>query len=253
MDCPVCGNESTRVVRTLPSSNVVLRVHACSCGRRFETVQKVFKVLPVAVPRQLDAIPVAAKTVTGSDLTKNHVLSLSDPKSSLSGLSKLSSPERARVSAVNTRISYPVEFQAFWAGLTTNRRLGMKSDALKAWIKSGQPDCVLMADAWKRYLNSLGDTFAKDVSTWINARGWLEEYGEAPVADNRSAYQRQRDEASAREAQVSKRYHKQQAALPSLCGWHLYNGEDKKYEPSECCKPGRCPRYGQLTGREATT
>jgi hypothetical protein len=75
---------------------------------------------------------------------------------------------------------YPEEFERFWSGIRSNRSKGTKQPALKAWVKHGKPPAEILFVKWVEYTASLGDTFAKDVSTWLNAQGWRETYEPAP-------------------------------------------------------------------------
>lgn len=194
--CPACGADGASILRSMDHGPFLHRRRECPCGAEWTTTETYLKgTLKVQDKAAIRSNPAqetwnpVQESGKGEQKTGDNVISdsdlNSDPVRDSSGPSKLSDltrSDRARVRAAQTRLIYPPEFQSFWSGLTTNRRLGMKSDALKAWIKAGRPDCALMSAAWIRYLNSLGDTFAKDVSTWINARGWLEEYGAAPKA-----------------------------------------------------------------------
>lgn len=84
----------------------------------------------------------------------------------------LASPPKAEQIAADAAV-YPPEFEEIWSGCD---RKGGKHDALKAWKKSKPPAAKVIA-SWKLYVASLEDwRQPKDVSTWLNARGWLEDY-----------------------------------------------------------------------------
>jgi hypothetical protein len=72
--------------------------------------------------------------------------------------------------------AYPAEFEAFWAVAESNRAKGSKLNALKAWKKGGSPPSQLLIEKWRSYRLSIGDSYTKDVSTWMNIPGWLEDY-----------------------------------------------------------------------------
>lgn len=79
--------------------------------------------------------------------------------------------------------SYPAAFEAVWD--CTGKR-GTKFAALKAWKKVGAPGRDRIDGPWSAYLASDRPAagFVKDLSTWLNERGWEQEWLPARVITN---------------------------------------------------------------------
>lgn len=73
---------------------------------------------------------------------------------------------------------YQEVFEVFWA---QTAKTGNKFSAHKAWLKVGRPPATAMIAAWQAYMKSKDpvDGFVQHVSTWLNERGWEQEWPEA--------------------------------------------------------------------------
>lgn len=76
---------------------------------------------------------------------------------------------------------YPVAFDLVWSH--TGKK-GAKHTAHKAWAKGGRPSLEEIKGPWAAYLASDRPMagFIKDLSTWLNERGWQQEWPEATKA-----------------------------------------------------------------------
>lgn len=148
-------------------------------------------------------------------------------------------------SASPREIEYPAAFTQIW-DLTGKR--GVKAKALKAWKANGRPNIEQVRAPWESYLLSERPRagFVQDLSTWLNGRGWQQEWAPAtqkPSVDSRPQWQREATAQGQRERQASVRYHERQAEEKHPCGYHLYRGEDKRFVLEEC--PKNCTQYGR--------
>jgi len=205
VNCLECGYDMS-VRRTMRGgtdrSQITIREHVCKCGHRYISEQRITRRLtaistipvsqgphtPVTPTGQGTAensrfsdVPCDSSTLRGeggclspirSDSVSDSIRTLvvSDPDLSLDHFQGVD-PARAK------RMPYPAAFTVFWDNIGSTRDKGLKSDALKAWNKHGRPAADLLIAKWSEYLQSLGDTYPKNVSTWLNARGWEETYG----------------------------------------------------------------------------
>lgn len=186
--CPSCGSPASRqeVHKTLDHRVENLRMRRCLCGARWVTIERLKRGTltvtdgsPVTETRVTRDLPVTLKRVTrnppvtlggegggvSSDLFP--VLLPSDP-------SQQSGSGRA-IHIGTSRTEYHEAFEILWD--MTGKR-GTKLPAYKAWNKQGRPTWVDVQAAWGAYL--LSDRpragFVQDLSTWLNARGWTQEW-----------------------------------------------------------------------------
>ena len=73
------------------------------------------------------------------------------------------------------RSRYPAEFESFWA---QSDKTGGKLPAWRAWTAAGAPAAELLLRKRGEYLASKepGSRFITHVATWLNARGWEDDY-----------------------------------------------------------------------------
>lgn len=154
-------------------------------------------------------------------------------------------------SASPRAIDYPQAFALVWE---STGRHGLKAKAFKAWKAKGKPDWPTIQAPWLAYLLSERPAagFVQDLSTWINNSGWQQEWPRAtqkPQVDRTPQWQREREAQGQREAQALQRQLTRDEERPTLCGYHLYAGEDAGYRFADC--PKKCPRHGQGIERKA--
>ena len=190
MNCPTCGREDTRVVRTLPSSDLVIRVQRCIDDRcpRFETRERLWKVLPVAgrhapdahghPPASAQSTPANTESVASAHSPVGGLGGNSDLDPISSGPSQQSDPEaisrsdRTRVKAPQ----YTEDFKAFWTAYP--RKTG-KGAAWAAWQKTtpvlGTALSALFWQVRSKDWTKDGGAFIPLPATYLNQRRWEDE------------------------------------------------------------------------------
>lgn len=188
MRCPACGSPATKqqVHKTVDVVDENKRWRRCECGARWTTAEKMIRGT-----LQVICDPLIAKhQVTGDpQVTERQVIS--DPSVTLrgrgvnpdlglfligSGSLEASGSEVVRkIGNGNADAAYPAEFEAIWAH--TGRR-GLKARAFTAWKKHGKPTMVQVEPKWAAYMLSDRPSrgYVFDLSTWLNGRGWLQEW-----------------------------------------------------------------------------
>lgn len=184
MNCPACGTENTRVLKSMNSGLFIARRRQCPCGARWTTEERLIKGTLVATggqegshpdqqppPVASNPPPLAMDSQRGvggglsSDLIPDPSGSVSDPP-----LEVVSRSDRAR-----EKQRYPLEFETIWK-LTGLR--GLKLKAFKAWKLVGSPTWDAIRAAWTAYMASERPAagFVQDLSTWLRARGHEQEW-----------------------------------------------------------------------------
>lgn len=138
------------------------------------------------------------RDVTLCNEVKQEVTQVTPSSHLTSGSSQLNSDQKQIADVPSAVFAYPKAFEEVWEGCD---RKGGKGAAFKAWGKS-KPPASLVAPAWKRYVASLEEwRNPQDVSTWLNERGWLNEYvpyakpgGQPPAKKSESFEERKRRE-----------------------------------------------------------
>lgn len=186
MVCRDCGLQlpTDRVMKGKDSDT---RTHACLCGSRWESVQRITRRLPpnITAITATGITPASHQSHAGiTPASVKDLFSGSDPiRSDLPPLilsNPGSDPERAHLSTPRrkkkTLVDYPAEFDMFWDSCESPRSKGLKSEALAAWRSVGAPAGELLVAKWLEYRASLGDGYPKDVCRWIKYRGHEEHY-----------------------------------------------------------------------------
>lgn len=186
MKCPACRGE-LRVRRSFESlsGKAATRFYECNaCGTEAESYDKLTHWVKPFKPRLnstltdgLSAVSAqnpaesAQKTASKGTIGVSLSESSSGPDPTLH--SSKQSGARARKGRGDAK-EYTPEFEALWAGCKGRR--GNKGPAFKAWLKL-KPDTTLTIAAFNRMMASLEPwRTAKDFSTWLNVKGWEDEY-----------------------------------------------------------------------------
>ena len=242
----------------------MVRTLACTaCGVRFESTEQItyrFKAkCPVTAtngtngcippPIRATAHPsrlIADGGVGGGLPSVSDPVRIPDGSGSFGASGSVSEGDQGSDRA-REKVIYPAAFEAFWVSTWGH---GGKGAALKAWKAHGKPSAEQAAPAIKAYVDAKrtsGQTL-QHVSVWLNADGhlqteWRLSSVNRPIVDSRPQWQRDREATAERERAASQRYYERESERKSLCGFHLYNGEDKRFVLDECT--ARCPRHGE--------
>lgn len=184
MNCPKCGQRRD-VTRTLPSLTVTVRLQTCTpCGIKYETTEKVTRVLPVAAgyaPVAATPPPVRAGTSSADAVSAGGVGG--DPPSLFPVPSLILTsvppsnpdPERGRKKQRAVLVCSP-EFLLFWDAYPRKEK---KMAAIRAW-EAQQPNSVQVQDAlrWQKLLpdwNKDGGQYIPLPASYLNDRRWEDE------------------------------------------------------------------------------
>lgn len=182
MTCPAC-EAKLEVLKTMVLPGHTLRLRECSCGQRYETIEKVVRKLPVPPAtngqpaRNGPSEPGNPSEVSGG--IGGGVSSGFDPQTpdSNPGLRLLSEPRaRARSRQRATDEPYSEAFEEVWR---ETGRHGNKHPAFMEWIKWGRWPWRQLGPIYGAYLKSerpakLGAI--QDLRTWLHGRGHLQEW-----------------------------------------------------------------------------
>lgn len=111
-------------------------------------------------------------------ITTGHGISPASLVSEVEHAEAEAAPEDPDSPAAPRTTAYPKAFETVWE--QTGRR-GSKLKALRAWAKGGKPTWDIVGSPWEAYLASDRPAagFVKDLSTWLNERGWEQEWAKA--------------------------------------------------------------------------
>jgi hypothetical protein len=87
-------------------------------------------------------------------------------------------------SRLRSGTAYPAAFEEVWEA--TGRR-GNKFKGWKAWKAASSPPWAALSAPWAAYMRSADPVrgYVQHLSTWLNAKGWAQEWPEAPAQGGR--------------------------------------------------------------------